>query len=211
MTRRDIIAAVPVLLIVVVGLCGCPRRETPTGFVQTAASDTAALPRYTVGMSGSQFAPPLMTAPPGQRITFLNNCTMTHTVTADPGTPAGGPNSDAEYPNGMQPGQSYVWTIPADAADGTRWHYHCRFHGEPGDGHAIGAGMAGSVIVAMTAVDRAAPAIGTSATPGASTGTGATGTTRSTGAGTAGTNRGTADGATTPSGTGGTGRSRGGY
>lgn len=207
MRRDHIVAALLVLLIVVLSLCGCPKKQIPTGFEQPMPTDTTPLPRYTVGMEGSQFVPQIMVAPPGQEITFLNNCTLTHTVTSDPKTPVGGPNSDSEYPNGLQPGQSYLWTIPADAAEGTTWYYHCRFHAKAGDGEAMGSGMAGSVVVG-TADAGGAPPTGTSRTPGASTGAGATGTSRSTGAGTAGTNRGTAPGATTPSGTGGTGNAR---
>ncbi|MGE5530993.1 MAG: hypothetical protein ACM3VW_02605 [Bacteroidota bacterium] len=193
-------------LIVVSLLSGCGKKTTQTAYTEpvvTAAADEG-MDRYTVGMAGSQFRPQTMTAAPGQAIAFLNNCTKVHTVTPDAGT--SGPNSDQEFPEGLQPGQSYQWTIPADAPLGTTYYYHCRFHGTAGNGQAMGTGMAGAVVVATAG---AAPATtsdtvpGTATTPGASTGTGATGTTRSTGAGTAGTNRGTAPSATTSSGGGG--------
>lgn len=189
----------------IVSGCG---RQTPTGYTQPEITTAVeeGMDRYTVGMAGNQFRPQTMAAPPGQTITFLNNCTNIHTVTLDGAATPGGPNSDTEYPEGVRPSQTYEWTVPAKAALGTTWYYHCRFHGKPGNGVAMGTGMAGSIVVAA---EGAGPATtddtlpGTATTPGASTGTGATGTTRSTGAGTAGTNRGTAPGATTSSGTGG--------
>jgi plastocyanin len=195
-------------LIIVSLMSGCAKKTTQTAYTEpvvTAAADEG-MDRYTVGMAGSQFRPQTMTAPPGQAIVFLNNCTKVHTLTPDAGTL--GPNSDLNFPDGLQPGQTYQWTIPADTPVGTTYYYHCRFHGTAGNGESLGSGMAGAVVVAAAGTPPATTTDvvpGTATTPGASTGTGATGTTRSTGAGTAGTNRGTAPGATTSSGTGGTG------
>lgn len=134
-------------------ICGCGRRETPTGFVQDTTAK--ALPQNTVGMKGDKFTPREMVAPAGTTIAFVNNDTRTHTVTADV-VLAGAPSSDQPYPNGMKPGQSYTWTIPETASEGTTWYFHCRFHGDSGDGTAPGPGM--------TAVIRVGPVVTTDRT-----------------------------------------------
>ena len=59
----------------------------------------------------------------------------------------GGPNSDAEFPGGVQPGESFTWVVPADAVVGTTWYYHCRFHGNQGPGSSLGPRMSGSIKV----------------------------------------------------------------
>ncbi|MEN6304108.1 MAG: hypothetical protein ABFD96_15360 [Armatimonadia bacterium] len=132
-----------VVLLVLVA-CGCGRRETPTGYTQETTA--TALPQNTVGMKANAFAPREMVAPAGTTISFVNNDTRTHTVTADVML-AAAPNSDKEYPNGMKPGQSYTWTIPATASEGTTWYFHCRFHGDSGDGTAPGPGMTAAIRV----------------------------------------------------------------
>ncbi len=73
--------------------------------------------------------------------------TKPHTVTAD-GTNAakGGPDSDRQFPTGLNKGQSYTWTVPKVPA-GTIFYYHCRFHGQAGNGHAPGGGMSAAVTV----------------------------------------------------------------
>ncbi|MBW3622182.1 MAG: hypothetical protein KY468_02095 [Armatimonadetes bacterium] len=130
-----------------------PAAETPA--VPTTApattAGTPAPPAGTVSISMSedpyQFTPTTAMVAPGATVTWTNPTDDPHTVTSDPGTPAGGPNSDARYPDGFKQGQTYTWTVPADASAGMTWHYYCRFHGKPGDGKARGTGMAGSLTV----------------------------------------------------------------
>lgn len=159
-----VILAVALLALVM----GCGKREEPTGYgaeTMTAERDTTRAP-YTVGMRGDTFAPGSLVAPPGTTVTFLNDCKDVHTVTLDTAEPAGGPNSDVDYPNGMKTGEKYQWTIPEDAAVGTTWYYHCRFHGRPGVGTTVGTGMAGAVTVGAASVGPAtATAPDTTTTP----------------------------------------------
>lgn len=68
---------------------------------------------------------------------------MAHTITSDT-TP--GPNSDTKYPTGLGNGQTYFWTVP-NAPSGTKFYYHCRFHGTAGDGTDFGTGMTGVIVV----------------------------------------------------------------
>jgi len=181
-------------LALILALSGCGKKETPTSLSQPATT-TVALGTDSVGMAGGVFAPQTMTASPGQEITFLNNDTVEHTVTPDAGQSAGGPNSELTYPNGLRPGESLKWTIPTEAAEGTMWYYHCRFHGKAGDGLSMGSGMAGAVVASNKATGAATPESGRlgdgalPARPASGYGSGATGTSRSTGAGTAGKDR----------------------
>lgn len=131
---------------------GCGRREEPTGYGETVSDDVAvAEGEQTVSMKGDMFTPASIVAPPGAVIVFMNDCTTPHTVTPDTAEPAGGPNSDVRYPQGMQPGEAYRWQVP-EAGLGTTWYYHCRFHGRPGDGTTVGTGMAGAVTIGQAAV-----------------------------------------------------------
>jgi plastocyanin len=103
---------------------------------------------FTVLMTSFQYMPREITVPAGSQITWTNEDPIEHTVTADPANPTpGGPNSDTDFPNGIPAGQSWTWQVPATAAPGTKWFYHCRFHGLPGDGTTFGAGMSGSVTI----------------------------------------------------------------
>jgi plastocyanin len=84
----------------------------------------------------------------GDIVVWTNSDIYQHTVTADAHNAVlGGPNSDAKYPDGFTAGQTYAWTVPADAVPGTTWYYHCRFHGQPGDGKRLGDDMSGSITV----------------------------------------------------------------
>ena len=93
------------------------------------------------------FDPVETTVLPGDTLEWSNQGDGPYTVTSDPGTPAGGPNSDTAHPKGVAAGGTYQWKVPAGAASGTKWYYHCRFHGKPGDGKAPGTGMTGVIIV----------------------------------------------------------------
>jgi plastocyanin len=100
-----------------------------------------------VTMRDSQYEPAEISVRPGATVTWMNDGRTSHTITSDPGTPAGGPNSDADFQEGIPTGQSYEWRVPDDAVEDTRWYYHCRFHGKPGDGNTRGTGMACFVVL----------------------------------------------------------------
>lgn len=89
------------------------------------------------------FSPTIANVDAGAVITFTNSDAVPHTATVDPLNAApGGPASPT-----IAAGGSYVWTVPSSAASGTKWFYHCIFHGLAGDGTSLGSGMAGEIIV----------------------------------------------------------------
>ena len=99
-------------------------------------------------MTGFVFSPADITAHAGDSVMWTNQDNTNHTVTADAtNTASGGPNSDTTLSNGLTNGQTYMFTVPAGTAVGTKWYYHCRFHGSAGNGSADGAGMSGSITV----------------------------------------------------------------
>ena len=104
---------------------------------------------FTVSMTDiDTFSPAAIAVRPGARIIWINNDGEAHTATTDPlNLAAGGPDSDVVYSNGVPPNATYTFIVPGDTPIGTVWFYHCRFHGVPGDGFGVGAGMAGSIRV----------------------------------------------------------------
>jgi plastocyanin len=94
------------------------------------------------------FTPQEITVNPGDVVKFVNTDTDPHAPNVDPGNlRSGGPVSDATLPSGVAPGDTYEWTVPSDAQEGTMWFYHCRFHGTAGDGHRLGQDMVGLITV----------------------------------------------------------------
>lgn len=90
--------------------------------------------------SSLTFSPQSLTVAAGTTVTWTNPSFMSHTATADiSGT---GPSSSS-----IAPGQSYTWTVPASAKSGTKFYYHCQYHGFAGNGSTLGQGMAGVIIV----------------------------------------------------------------
>ncbi len=111
-----------------------------------ANSDPRAAPEVKISIMDSQYQPREIEAMPGAKITWTNNGFRPHTITSDSTNSAsGGPSSDTQFPRGLQPGGSFLWEVPADAAPGTIWYYHCRFHGDQGSGRSLGSGMSGSI------------------------------------------------------------------
>jgi plastocyanin len=78
-----------------------------------------------------------ITVQPGTTITWQNVGNRPHTSTSDTGIWDSGT---------VNPGQSWSWTVPADAQSGTSFPYFCIFHGDPG-----GQGMAGVIRVEANA------------------------------------------------------------
>ncbi len=90
------------------------------------------------------FNPTQAFAGAGQSVVFRNADFTNHTITADSN---GGPNSDGQFPNGLGSNDSYTFVVPAGAVAGTHFFYHCRFHGNAGNGTSLGTGMAGEITV----------------------------------------------------------------
>jgi len=82
-----------------------------------------------ISIVDNSFSPQTITIAPGETVTWTNNGTMQHTVTAD----------DGSYDSGsLNPGASFSHTF---TSAGT-FPYHCTFHGAAG-----GVGMSGTIIV----------------------------------------------------------------
>lgn len=82
-----------------------------------------------ISMVGMTFSPATMTIAAGDTVTWTNNSSLQHTVTADDGSfDSGTINMGGTY--------SHTFTAP-----GT-YRYYCRFHGAPG-----GVGMSGTIVV----------------------------------------------------------------
>ncbi|MDO8587185.1 MAG: plastocyanin/azurin family copper-binding protein [Armatimonadota bacterium] len=120
-------------------------RQFPEKFADSAVNAPA---RVQVSMEDNTFVPREIAAPAGCLIEWTNKGGNPHTVTSDgKNAVPGGPDSGAQYKNGIQPGESYTWTVPANAKSGTKWYYHCAFHGSEGDGASLGSGMSGVIMV----------------------------------------------------------------
>lgn len=94
------------------------------------------------------YSPDQISVVAGTTVRWVGMDIDSHTVTSDPANAnPGGPDSAEQFPDGVSAGQSYSWTVPASAAPGTTWYFHCRFHGQEGNGQAPGSGMTGSITV----------------------------------------------------------------
>ena len=94
------------------------------------------------------FAPQVLNVSPGTIIRWDNQSDLAHTVSTDTmNRVPGGPNSDADSPNGLAAGASYTWQVPYTAHPGDLWYYHDRFKGKGGAGVGIGPKMAGEIVV----------------------------------------------------------------
>ncbi|BDG07299.1 cupredoxin domain-containing protein [Anaeromyxobacter paludicola] len=96
---------------------------TPTPTPTTAAGRV-------IGISGMAFSPLQLQVTPGETVTVQNHDPMEHTVTSEatsgafvPGA-VGGVSFDVTVP----PNASATFTIPANAAVGTKLPYYCRIH-----------------------------------------------------------------------------------
>ncbi|MFQ5651070.1 MAG: plastocyanin/azurin family copper-binding protein, partial [bacterium] len=87
----------------------------------------------TVSMKDNFFSPRSVGVQPGATITWENAGKKKHTSTSDSGIWDSGD---------VNAGQSYSWTVPTNAADGSSFPYYCVFHGDRG-----GQGMAGVINV----------------------------------------------------------------
>ncbi len=115
---------------------------------QCAPTPPAAPPMAEVTMTDDRYTPVELVVPAGATVRWSNFGQHPHTVTTDTANAAtGGPDSGQVFPNGVPPNAAVVWTVPVNAASGTRWYYHCVFHGGAGDGKSLGPGMSGVIVV----------------------------------------------------------------
>lgn len=93
----------------------------------TGNNNAYAANQMTVSIQDDFFSPQNLTVTAGTRVTWTNNGSMAHTVTAD----------DGSFDSGrLDPGQSFSWTFNSSGTV----PYHCSFHGGYG-----GVGMSGTV------------------------------------------------------------------
>jgi plastocyanin len=142
-TAQSIVSVLAVAALGALIALGCGGGSS-TG--STNATGSTGTQTFNVAMTGSHtFNPVNITVPAGKTVTWTNPDVVNHTVTTDTGFT--GFASDTQYPTGLPSGSTYSFTVPAGTASGTILYYHCRFHGNPGNGSSLGFGMAGSVTV----------------------------------------------------------------
>jgi plastocyanin len=113
---------------------------------------TIAIPQGAVGMGPAAYGTNPQVIPPGTTVTWTNNDTVAHTVTAD----------DNSFDSGtLQPGQSYTRTF-AGIATGASVPYHCSIHGA--------ASMSGALQIQGNAGTAPSPSATPSASPSQSAG-----------------------------------------
>lgn len=106
-----------------------------------------------VSMMDDSFSPQTITIAPGDTVTWTNNGSMNHTVTAD----------DNSFSSGsVLPGNSFTHTFDTVGS----FPYYCQFHGAAG-----GVGMSGVVIVSAAASSSNATSTGSTSTSTTSTDT----------------------------------------
>jgi len=110
---------------------------TATGSVLVNPSQTQNIVQAT---DGHEFLPTSLTVPAGTIVTWTNQGSMDHTVTSDL-------NSQHIDSGIIGVGQSFCWTVPIGTVSGTRFYYHCIYHGFGADGTKLGQGMVGVVTV----------------------------------------------------------------
>lgn len=80
---------------------------------------------------------------PGTIISWTNKSGGPRTIVAD----VGEFSSDAQYPEGIPDGETWVWIVPDDMELDTNIYYHDRLNGKPGDGQKYGTGLVGLIEV----------------------------------------------------------------
>ena len=126
----------PIALLAALALTGCGGGGGQAGGAFVDVSLTQAMTD----------SPQVVNAPAGDTVRWTNTATtLPHTVTSD--TSQAGLDSSGSFPAGLQPGDQFTWTVPANAAIGTHYFYHCNFHGAAGNGTSLGTGMAGEITV----------------------------------------------------------------
>jgi outer membrane protein assembly factor BamB len=82
---------------------------------------------------------------PGTIVSWTNKSGGPRTIIGDTGEFS----SDAQYPDGIPDGETWVWIVPDDMELETMLYYHDRLNGgKPGDGENYGTGLVGLIEVA---------------------------------------------------------------
>ncbi len=132
------------------GVAATPSASASPGSIHHCI--TIAIPQGAVGMGPAAYGTNPQVIPPGTTVTWVNNDTVSHTVTAD----------DGSFDSGtLQPGQSYSRTF-LGIATGSSIPYHCAIHGA--------ASMSGALLIQGEAGSTPSPVASASpsATPSAS-------------------------------------------
>jgi len=130
-SMRGLVIVIGAVLALVAPGCGGGGQRLVDAAIFAEATDT--------------FGPRDVLVDPDAQIAWTNVDSEPHSITPD--VAGDGPDSAAAFPNGIGPGQTFYWRVPAAAAPGTRYFYHCRFHGQAGNGQNFGNGMVGVVRV----------------------------------------------------------------
>jgi plastocyanin len=88
----------------------------PSNSSSSQSSDSQSTTANQVTIHDMLFAPSQITVKKGTKVTWKNDDSVAHTVTADSGS---GPNSDS-----IDPGSSYSYTFDTAGS----FQYHCTFH-----------------------------------------------------------------------------------
>ncbi len=113
----------------------------PNGY--TSTGNLGIVPHVGNGISmtlSNSFSPMTLTVAAGETVTWTNNGSMAHTAQTDL-TPGGFLSGN------VLKGATFSWVVPADTKSGTKFYYHCAYHGFPGNGSTFGTGMVGVIIV----------------------------------------------------------------
>lgn len=125
---------------------------TPTASASPGAIHqciTISIPQGAIGMGPAAYGTNPQMIPPGTTVTWVNNDTAPHTVTAD----------DGSFDSGtIQPGQSYSRTF-LGIATGSTVNYHCAIHGA--------ASMSGALLIQGEPGSTPQPVASATASPGA--------------------------------------------
>lgn len=117
----------------------------PSKHSVTAVLGVNQVSKTVVSMGPTTFNAQSITVAAGSVVEWSNDSGRHHTVTTDTGT--AGLDSSSKFPAGLAQGDKFDWNVPSDAKSGTKYFYHCVFHGSAGDGKTLGFGMSGVIIV----------------------------------------------------------------
>ncbi len=93
---------------------------------------------------GGEILPRHLKVKPGTIVSWTNKSGGLRSVVSDTGEFT----SDAQYPDGIADGETWVWIVPDDMDLDTNIYYHDRLRGKPGDGEHYGTGLVGLIEVA---------------------------------------------------------------
>lgn len=109
---------------------------------------------------GGEILPRHLKVKPGTIISWTNKSGSPRAIVSDTGEFS----SDAQYPDGIPDGETWVWIVPDDMDLDTSIYYHDRLKGKPGDGEHYGTGLVG--LIEVTEPEPEKPADGGPGGPG---------------------------------------------